>query len=444
MLLHDNLNINDRGHLEIGGCDCCDLVHEFGTPLYVIDEQKIRKNCRKFNEALKKYYPNSQVVYAAKAFMTMAVCRIIEEEGLGLDVVSGGELFTAIETGFPKEKIYFHGNNKSFSEIKLGVKSGVGRFVADNFFELEQLNEVGAKYHRNLNVILRITPGVEAHTHEFIKTGQIDSKFGFTLPNGEALLAVGKILKLKHLKLTGLHCHIGSQIFEDEPFKAAAEAMLKLVSEIKDSYNVEINELDIGGGFGIKYVEQDAPIEIEDIIRQLTTHIKCYCKELNIQPPKLIIEPGRAIVGDAGLTLYTVGSIKDIPDVRKYISVDGGMADNIRPPLYGAEYKAVVANKASHDNNQKVSIAGKCCESGDMLIWDAVLPEINSNDIIAVLSTGAYNYSMSSNYNRLPRPAVILVNNGSCDIIVQRETYADLIRNDVVPYRLKKRNVTAL
>lgn len=430
-MLFGTARINELNHLEIGGCDTVDLAKEFGTPLYLMDEEYIRQNCRLYKETLQRLHRDSEVIYAGKAFLTMGMCKIIEEEGLSLDVVSGGELYCAISAGFPASRIYFHGNNKSYEELKMAVEYGVARIIVDNFYELEMLKDLAKKWRNRIKILLRITPGIEAHTHDYIKTGQIDSKFGFGLENGHAVMAVEHALSLKGIKLMGFHCHIGSQIFEREPFNMAAEVMLKFISDVREKFGVEIREIDFGGGFGIKYVESDNPLSVEDYLETLVYSVKTWCEKLNIKIPKILIEPGRAIVGAAGTTLYTVGSIKNIPGVRKYISVDGGMNDNIRPALYGAKYSAIIANKAGKAPEERVSVAGKCCESGDMLVWDVELPRVSPGDILAVFCTGAYHFTMSSNYNMLPRPAVVFVKNSCADLMVQRETYEDLLRKEI-------------
>lgn len=439
-MLSGTARINEFNHLEIGGCDTVDLAKEFGTPLYLMDEEYIRQNCRIYKETLEKLHKDSEVIYAGKAFLTMGMCKIIEEEGLSLDVVSGGELFCAISAGFPANRIYFHGNNKSYEELKMAVEYGVGRIIVDNFYELEMLKDLAKKWRNKIKILLRITPGIEAHTHDYIKTGQIDSKFGFGLENGHAVMAVEHALSSKGIKLMGFHCHIGSQIFEREPFNMAAEVMLKLASDVREKFGVETGELDFGGGFGIKYVEGDRPLSVENYLETLVYSVKSWSEKLNIKVPKILIEPGRAIVGAAGTTLYTIGSIKNIPGVRKYISVDGGMSDNIRPALYGAKYSAMIANKAGNASEEKVSVAGKCCESGDMLVWDVELPRVVPGDILAVFCTGAYHYTMSSNYNMLPRPAVVFVKNACANLMVQRETYEDLLRKEI--FKTNKKSVS--
>lgn len=435
-MLHGTMKINSKGHLEIGGCDTVILAKKFGTPLYVIDEELLRQNCRAFYNGFKKDYPGNEVIYASKAFMTMAICKIIEEENLGLDVVSGGELYTALKAGFPAEKIYFHGNNKSKEELIMALENNIGRIIVDNWYELNMLNDLAKKMNKVPNIYIRVSPGVEAHTHQYVKTGQIDSKFGFPLFNGDAMRAIEYALTLENVNLVGLHSHIGSQIFDAESYKAEIEIMMNFLKLVKEFLGWEVGELDLGGGFGIAYVEEDDPQPVEQIAQEIMQAVKEYSVALNIKMPNIIVEPGRSIIGNAGTTLYTVGAIKDIPGIRKYVAVDGGMSDNIRTALYGAKYDAIVANKAKNIKSEKVSIAGKLCESGDMLIWDITMPIIEEGDILAVLCTGAYNYSMASNYNRLPRPAAVLVSNGQADIIVARETYEDLIRNDIIPERL--------
>jgi diaminopimelate decarboxylase len=435
-MLHGTMRINSKGHLEIGGCDTVTLAKKFGTPLYVIDEELLRQNCRAFYNGFKRDYPGNEVIYASKAFMTMAICKIIEEENLGLDVVSGGELYTALKAGFPPEKIYFHGNNKSREELIMALENDIGKIIVDNWHELNMLNELARKMNKVPNIYIRVSPGIEAHTHQYVKTGQIDSKFGFPLFNGDAMRAIEYALTLKNVNLVGLHSHIGSQIFDSYSYKAEIEIMMNFIKLIKEFLGWEVEELDLGGGFGIAYTEEDDPQPIEKIAHEMMQSVKEYSVSLNVKMPKIIVEPGRSIIGNAGTTLYTVGAIKEIPGIRKYVAVDGGMSDNIRTALYGAKYEAIVANKARLPRVEKVSIAGKLCESGDMLIWDILLPEIEEGDILAVLSTGAYNYSMASNYNRLPRPAAVLVSNGQADVIVERETYEDLVRKDVIPERL--------
>lgn len=435
MKLHGTMKINSIGHLDIGGCDTVELVKEFGSPLYVMDEESIRLTCREYYNSFTGKY-NAQVIYASKAFMSKAMCRIIQQEGLGLDVVSGGELFTAREAGFPMENIYFHGNNKTPDEIETALKFGIGRFVVDNLNELRILNSLAGEQGVNAKILFRVTPGIEAHTHEYIRTGQIDSKFGLVMINGQAMEAIKEALTLTNVEVFGIHCHIGSQIFELESYQHAVQVMMDFVADIARETGLVVKELNLGGGFGIYYHGADNPARIDDYAQIVMNTVGEEANRLALPIPKVIVEPGRSIVGTAGTTLYTVGSVKHIHGVRTYVAVDGGMTDNPRQALYQAKYEAALANKANQQGKELVSIAGKCCESGDMLIWDILLPTVETGDILAVSCTGAYNYSMSSNYNRICRPAVVLVNQGQGEVIVKRETYQDVARNDVIPARL--------
>ena len=438
MRLHGSQLVNEQGHLEIGGCDTVDLAHQYGTPLYVMDEAHIRDICQQYYSSFVEGFDNSEVIYASKAFSTLAMCRIIEEEGLGLDVVSGGELYTALQADFTAARIYFHGNNKSRDELTMAIKAGVGRIVVDNFYEMSVLDDLAQELKYQVNILLRVTPGIEAHTHEYIQTGQIDSKFGFTLSDGTADRALDLALSYSNLMVKGLHAHIGSQIFELESFRHEVQVMIEYMADIQKRTGCLLQELNLGGGFGIYYASGDDPAQIADYAKTVHQAVEEACSMLNFPHPKIIVEPGRSIVGTAGTTLYTIGSTKEIPGIRKYVAVDGGMADNPRPSLYQARYEAVLANRANEEGIETVSITGKCCESGDMLIWDIDLPKIQPGDLLAVSSTGAYNYSMSSNYNRLTRPEVVLVRNGQADVIVKRESYSDLLRNDILPERLKQ------
>jgi diaminopimelate decarboxylase len=434
MFVSKALKINSKNHLEIGGCDCVDLVNEYGTPLYVMDEGLIRKNCRLYKNAMDKYYNgNGLVLYASKALCTMAMCRISQQEGLGLDVVSGGELYTAIKAGFPMDRVYFHGNNKTMEELELAIDSNIRRIVVDNRQELHRINEIASRKGKTASVSFRIKPGIDAHTHDFIQTGQIDSKFGVALENGEALEIVSEAVKLGNINVAGLHCHIGSQIFDIKPFEEAARVMLEFIAQIKEQLGVEIEELNLGGGYGIKYTPQDDPIEYDKYIESVSKVIRNVCDNKGIKLPFIVMEPGRSIVASAGITLYKVGTIKDIKGVRKYVAVDGGMGDNPRFALYQSKYDAIIANKPDAPKTEKITIAGKCCESGDLLAKDIMMPEVKEGDILAVLATGAYNYSMSSNYNRIPRPPVVLVKDGKARVIIKREDYNDIVRNDVLP-----------
>ncbi|MCD7730785.1 MAG: diaminopimelate decarboxylase [Oscillospiraceae bacterium] len=432
MFVSENLNVNEKGHLAVGDIDTVELAKQYGTPLYVMDEDLIRKACRRFKKSIDSYYGGEGLVcYASKAFCCKAVCRIMKEEGIGLDVVSGGELFTAASVDFPMENVCFHGNNKTDEELALAVEKKVGRIVVDNIFELERLNKIAEKSGVTANIMYRIKPGIDAHTHNFVKTGQIDSKFGFALETGEAFEAVKKAISLKNINLAGLHCHIGSQIFDIDPFVHAAEVMLGFISQIKDELGFEIKQLNLGGGFGIKYTDSDNPVPFEKYMENVSVKVKEVCKEKNIALPFILIEPGRSIAAPAGLTLYTVGGIKEIPNIRTYVSIDGGMCDNPRYALYKSEYDIEVANRAGEPKTESITLAGKCCESGDLIGENMPIQHVEVGDTVAVLATGAYNYSMSSNYNRIPKPAVVMVKDGESRIVVKRETMDDIVRNDV-------------
>lgn len=432
MYVSDCISINGSGNLEIGGVDAVGLAKEYGTPVYVFDENEIRKNLAAFRDSMNEYYGgNGLAVYASKAFCCKEMCRICKQEGTGIDVVSGGELYTALSVGFPAEKIVFHGNNKTYDELSAAVENGVGRIVVDNITELEILSKIAAEKGRTAGIMLRIKPGIDAHTHDFIKTGQIDSKFGFALETGEAMEAVKKAISVPNIKLRGLHCHIGSQIFDIDPFELAAEVMLNLYKQIKDETGYELDELNLGGGFGIKYLESEQPKPYAEYMKNVSKTVKNRCEELGLKMPFVLIEPGRSVVGAAGLTLYTVGAVKDIPGIRTYVSVDGGMADNPRYALYNADYEIVCANKAAEERSETVTVAGKCCESGDLIQENTKLQKVEPGDILAVLSTGAYNYSMASNYNRIPRPPVVMVKDGVSRVVVKRETYEKIAENDI-------------
>jgi len=428
-----NLTINQKGHLEIGGCDTTELAKEYGTPLYVMDEDRIRSNMRAYKNSIDKFYSgNGMALYASKALSAVGMYKIASEEGLGVDVVSGGELYTALKAGFNPENICFHGNNKSVDELTMAVKENVGIICADSSYELDILNSLGEEYKKKIKIMFRIKPGVEAHTHEFISTGQIDSKFGFSIENGEADEIAKYALTLKNIEVIGIHCHIGSQIFELDPFRLASEVMTKYYIKLKKELGLPLTTLDLGGGFGISYVKEDKPVEYEKYIEAVSVVVKDICKKEDMPLPRILMEPGRSIVGDAGITLYTVGNIKDIKNVRKYVSVDGGMGDNPRYILYEAEYDGILANRATDEPEEFVTVCGKCCESGDIIIKNAHLPKANTGDLLAVMSTGAYNYSMASNYNRIPRPALVLASEGKSKIMIKRETYEDIIKNDVM------------
>jgi diaminopimelate decarboxylase len=450
--------VNERDGLEIGGCDVVDLVQKFGSPLYILDEATLRSACRQYRDAFQQYYPGeSQVLYASKAWNCLAICAIAASEGLGIDVVSGGELYTALQAGVSPDKLYLHGNNKSRQELEFAVQAGCV-IVVDNWLELKTLAELKAEgrgqkaegENQNFSspiphpsspipIMLRLTPGIECHTHEYIRTGHLDSKFGFDPNQIEEVFAF--VSQQPHLNCVGLHAHIGSQIFELQPHEDLGGVMVQWFSKASH-YGLVLTELNIGGGLGIRYTEADDPPRIDEWVRTVAEAIVAACKSQQIALPKLLCEPGRSLIGPACVTAYTIGSQKVIPGIRTYVSVDGGMSDNPRPITYQSVYRAVVANRMSSPLTERVTIAGKHCESGDILIQEADLPQTESGDILVVPATGAYNYSMSSNYNRIPRPAAVLVNQGDANLILQRETYDDLLRQDRLPERLHVNTVT--
>lgn len=428
-----NLSINSENHLVIGQHDTVELAKKFGTPLYVLDEDLMRDNCRAYKNAIDTYYDgHGLVLFASKALCTMYTGRLVAEEGLGADVVSGGELYTLYKAGFPMEKVFFHGNNKTPDEIELALNCGVGHIVVDNKYELELLNRIANEKNVNQRILFRIKPGIDAHTHDFVKTGQIDSKFGVALENGEAYEIHKLALSMSNIQIDGVHCHIGSQIFDVEPFCEAAKVMIGFIADLYDKLGIKVKILNLGGGFGIKYTATDDPIAPSEYIHKVTNVVKALAQEKGIDLPFLVFEPGRSIVASAGITLYTVGCVKEIENVRTYVSIDGGMCDNPRYILYGSKYTAVLANNASAEPVAPITIAGKCCESGDLIQEHVMMPQIHVGDTLAVLATGAYNYSMSSNYNRIPRPPIVMVSGNETKIIVKRETYDDLIKNDVL------------
>jgi diaminopimelate decarboxylase len=435
MHLNGTLKVNEKGHLQIGGADTVELAKNYGTPLYIYDVQLIRERARSFKHTFEKLGVRSQVAYASKAFSSIAMLNLADEEGLSLDVVSGGELYTALAANFPTKKIHFHGNNKSKDELLMAIEQKIGCVVVDNFYELELLTELCNEKQYTMDILLRITPGIEAHTHDYILTGQEDSKFGFDLQNGQAEEALKISLDSDYLNLLGVHCHIGSQIFETTGFVLAAQKIIEKLDDWEEKYSYFPSVLNLGGGFGIRYTEEDVPLAPSDYVEKIVTEVKNLTENLDLPMPEIWIEPGRSLVGEAGTTLYSIGSSKHVPDVRKYLAVDGGMSDNIRPALYEAKYEAVLANRPNDKVEEFVSIAGKCCESGDMLIWDLPLPKSNNSDLLAVFCTGAYGYSMANNYNRIPRPPVVFVENGEAQLVIRRETFEDLIRHDL-PYKV--------
>ena len=433
--------INSANHLEIGGCDTVDLAANFGTPLYIMDEAMIRERCRTYKSAFASEYGDSAVAYASKAFIVTAMCRIIEQEGLWLDVASAGELHTAKCVGFPMDHIVFHGNFKSPEELEMAVDSNVFCIVPDNFVELELLDVIAVAAGKVQNIMLRCNPGVDPHTHRLISTGQQDSKFGFNVKDGAAMAAVKKALSLPGLKLVGVHCHVGSQLLDPTPFVEAAGVMADFIRQISDETGCEIGILDMGGGTGVRYVEENHPPSIPDFAKIVSEAVIVAAAGAGIPKPKLMVEPGRSIVGEAGTTLYSVGPIKEVsipeaPGKKTYLAVDGGLSDNPRPTMYDAIYSAMIANKAGDPPTNTYTVSGKHCET-DMLIPGVILPEAKTGDLLAVQTTGAYNQAMASNYNRFTRPAVVLVSDGQADVIVRREVLDDIVKCDIVPERLK-------
>ncbi len=418
------------GHIKIGGVDLADLAAEFGTPLYLYDEASLRGQCREYIEEFRSRYPDVKVAYASKAFLNLALVRIFAEEGLGLDVVSGGELAMAVKGGMPPERIYFHGNNKSPQELAYAMEQGCGVVVVDNFYEMETLDEIAGGRGVRQDILLRISPGVDPHTHHHTTTGTLDSKFGFPLETGQAAEALGKALGSGHLNLLGLHFHLGSPIFETEPYAEAIKRALEFAAGQRAA-GLDLQELNVGGGFAIRHTRDDEPPTVARYADVIVSTLNAECQRLGLTPPLLTIEPGRSVVGRAGVALYSVGATKDIPGVRKYVSVDGGMGDNIRPALYGAHYEAVAATRANDPPTESITLAGKFCESGDVLVRDFPLPALRAGDLIAIPAAGGYAPSMASNYNLAPRPAIVMVNDGQARLIRRRESYDDLMSLDV-------------
>ena len=434
MILHKNFDVNEKGHLTIGGADAVELAAEFGTPAYVLDENTIRENCRIYKKAATECFgADALPLYASKALCFSGIYKLVAAEGLGVDCVSGGELYTAKKAGFPAEKIYFHGNNKTDKDISDALDMGVGTFVVDNTDELDALSAIATARGVTQRILLRITPGIDPHTHRAVVTGNVDSKFGSAIETGQAMEIVKRAIATKGVALAGLHCHVGSQIFDTAPFSDAASIMIRFIADIaRECDGFEIEELNLGGGLGVKYTEYDREIDYAKTIGEMASIIKGYCKEHGIRLPRIILEPGRSLVAAAGATLYTVGSVKEIKGFRNYISVDGGMPDNPRYALYQSQYTALIANRATAPRDYRATLAGRCCESGDLLGENMEIQSAKRGDILAVLVTGAYNYSMASNYNRLPRPPVIMVKDGAARVAVKRETYDDITANDVI------------
>ena len=426
----DTTNTNSIGHLTIGGCDAVDLVEQYGTPLYVLDETTLRSKCRQFAGAFASRYPNAQAVYASKAYINPALARIFAEEGLGLDVVSGGELAVAVAGDVPLDKVYFHGNNKTPAELEEAVAAGIGRVVVDSFHELDLLERICSDAGKSQDILVRVSPGIDPHTHAYTTTGIIDSKFGFSIQTGDAEKAIQQAIAAAHLNLKGLHFHLGSPIFELEPYQAATDLVLRFAAGLREQ-GLNLQEFSPGGGFAIAYTRHDQPPAADDYAEAIVSTLTATCNELGMETPALVIEPGRSIIGPAGVALYRIGAIKEIPGVRTYVSVDGGMGDNIRPALYQASYEVLSANRPGADPDATVTIAGKYCESGDVLASDILLPTPAAGDVIAIPAAGAYCPSMASNYNLNPRPPIVLVNDGGSRLIRRRESYADMMLCDL-------------
>lgn len=429
--MQDEFGRTPAGHLEIGGCDALALAREFGTPLHVLDGGRLRATFAAYRDAFARYVPDGRPLFASKALCVLATCRMARDASFGLDVASGGEIYTALAAGISAHDLVFHGNNKTPDELRYALEVGLGRIVVDNFDEMDLLEELTAQQGRTADVWLRLTPGIEPHTHKAVVTGGVDTKFGFGIPDSTADRAVGRVLEIRGLRMHGFHSHIGSQILDLAPFVSNARTMVEYAARVKTEFAYAAGELNLGGGLGIRYRREDRPPTIDAFVRTVSETVLETCGETGLPPPMLFLEPGRSVVGPAGVTLYTVGAIKEIPAVRTYVSVDGGMYENPRPALYDARYEAVVASRPDAEATQTVALAGRCCESGDVLIWEARLPGLRRGDLVAVFSTGAYTYSMASNYNRFPRPAVVLAEGGQANLIVRAETYADLVRLDV-------------
>ncbi len=431
-MISGNLKIA-KNQLYIGEKSAVELIEKYGSPLYVLDEQKIRENCRTYANSIKKYFgESSMALYASKANSFKRIYSIVNQEGLGTDVVSSGEIFTAVKAGFPMENAYFHGNNKTDFDIEFAIDNGVGYFVADNREEILAIDHIAGKKGKIQKVLIRLTPGIDPHTYAAVATGKVDSKFGNAIVTGQAEEITKLALDKKNIELVGFHCHVGSQVFDSEVYFACAEIMLKFISQMQVKYGYKTQILDLGGGYGVRYVESDPVIDIEDNIRQVSELVKDLCKKFNIEVPAIRMEPGRSIVADAGVTLYTVGSVKQIPGFKNYVSIDGGMTDNPRYALYQSKYSVLLANKANEANDFKCTVAGRCCESGDLICEDVYLPKsVKRGDILCVLTTGAYNYAMSSNYNKIAKLPIVMVNGQEDYLAVKRESFEQLVQNDL-------------
>lgn len=427
----------DNEILQFAGCDTVELAKTFGTPLYVVDEAVIKGKCNEIRQEFLLKHNNTKAVYAGKAFLNLAMCKIIEREGFGLDVVSGGELYLALEAGFPMEDVFFHGNNKSKSELRLAISNNIGRIVVDSLYELQLIEDVAKELNKKVKILYRLTPGVNSHTHKHIVTGRADSKFGLPIKRENILEAVKRAIKCKFVELMGFHFHVGSQIFDNKSHVDSVERVANVMKLVKVELGYVTKELNTGGGYGIFYTHGDLIRPINYFTDAIMEKIIEKCETLDLEIPTIIIEPGRWIIGEAGITLYTVGSVKEIPNIKKYAFIDGGMTDNLRPALYDAKYEAAIANKYIKEKTEIITIAGKCCETSDILVKNLKLPLVEKGDILVVFSTGAYNYSMANNYNNIPKAAVVLISDGNAEVIVERENYADLIRKNKLPKHLE-------
>ncbi len=428
----DSCNVNEKGHLTLAGVDTVELAGEYGTPLMAMDENKIREICRIYKKAMTENFgEDAMPLFASKALSFKRIYQIIAEEGLGSDAVSSGELYTMSKAGFDMKNVVFHGNNKTDADIRYAMELGCGRFVIDNGYELKAVNEIARELGIKQKVLLRITPGIDPHTHKAIVTGSVDSKFGNAIATGQAEGIVKNALECENVELMGYHCHIGSQIFEVAPFEEAAQIMTEFIADMRDKLGFTAKELNLGGGFGVRYVKEHPYFDYAEAIKTLSDTVKRVCKKHGLTLPRILMEPGRSIVAASGLTLYTIGSVKNIPEMKNYVSVDGGMTDNPRYALYQSQYETVIANKASEKADNVCSVAGRCCESGDLIAENVKLARAEKGDTLAVLVTGAYNYSMASNYNRIPRPAVVMIKDGKPYVAVRRESFEDLVRNDL-------------
>ncbi len=431
-MICDNISVNPKGHLTFAGYDTVDLAKKHGTPLYLMDENKIRQHIREYKKAFAELFPlGSNPEFASKSFSCKQIYRICKEEEMNIDVVSCGEIYTAKATGFDMQKSFFHGNNKTDNDILFAMENNVGYFVADSMDEIIAINEIAKNKGIMQKILLRITPGIDTHTHQKISTGNVDSKFGIAIGTGQAYMAVKEILSMSRIKLCGFHCHIGSQIFESEPFNTASQLMLEFIAEVKKDFNFKTEMLNLGGGFGVKYIDSQPEINIYEKIKEVAETLSSQCENLGIEMPKIAMEPGRSIVADAGMTLYTIGSVKEITGYKNYVSVDGGMTDNPRYTLYESPYTVMLANRPRDTADFTATIAGRCCESGDIIQENVNLPKPKRNEILAVLTTGAYNYSMASNYNRIPRPPVVMLNDNSDYIAINRESFEDICKLDI-------------